>query len=349
MAKPKEKEGRAAARAESRKELYKILDKAVGAGQGRTIPEQEFEPVKFVPTGLIGVDWLLGGGVPLGRVVEIYGLESCGKTTLALMMIAQIQRETGKDVAYIDAEHTFDEEWARKLGVDIDKMYFLQPNSGEQAMEACEAFAASGLVGAIVLDSVAYMTPMAEMAGDHGDRNVGALPRLMAQGMRKITPILAKNDCTWILLNQVRDKIGGQQQNKFADNTTTPGGHAVRHAASIRIKLYRSQYKQGEERVGDYVHLRAVKNKVAPPFRQAVVPLVYGTGLDRVAELFDLALEYKLIDQRGAFYKLGDESLQGKQAATEFLRSRPDLQEALRPQVQAVLTVRSGLGLEESE
>jgi recombination protein RecA len=333
---------RSTVRKEGLDALFSLLDKEVGKGAGRPLPEREIEPMDRLSLGLIGADYVTGGGLPRGRILELFGNESSGKTTLALRAMAAAQA-AGGTVAYIDAEHSFDELWAAKMGVDVASRLYEAPDHGEQALSIVELMAKSQLVDLIVVDSVAALTPQAELEGDMGDRNVGAAARLMSQAMRKLTPIMGKTSI--IFINQIREKIGVM----FGSPETTPGGRALRFFSSIRLELrYTGQLKEGEERVGASIKLRAVKNKTAPPFRQIMVPLYYESGFDPVREVIDLALDQGILTSRGAWYYDGDTQVgKGKRSLVTYFE-QPEAYDKLRARVLLSLTGTVDAGLSEN-
>jgi recombination protein RecA len=290
-----------------------------------------------IPTGSLALDAALGiGGVPRGRVVEIYGPESSGKTTLALQIIAEAQRGGGV-AAFIDAEHALDPAYASRLGVCIDDLLISQPDTGEQALEITDMLVRSGAVDVIVIDSVAALVPRAELEGEMGDVTVGLQARLMSQAMRKLAGSLSKSDTMCIFINQLREKIGVM----FGSPETTSGGRALKFYASVRLDVRRiDSIKQGTDIVGNRVRVKVVKNKVAPPFRQAEFDLMYGTGISKEGGILDLGVEEGIVGKSGAWYTCGEERLgQGREAAKEFLREHPDLRDSLENQI------RVGLGL----
>src|SRR5436305_2804475 len=305
--------------------------------------QRETLALEAISTGSISVDHAVGiGGFPRGRVVEVYGPESSGKTTLALSVIAQAQKKGGI-AAFIDAEHALDAEYARKLGVDIDNILVSQPDNGEQALEIAEMLVRSNAVDVVVVDSVAALVPKAELEGEMGDSHVGLQARLMSQALRKLTAIVSKSKTTLIFINQIREKIGVM----FGNPETTTGGRALKFYASIRIDIRRTnQIKDGEEVVGSRVKVKVVKNKVAAPFRQAEFDIDYGEGISRTGELVDLGVEHKLVVKSGAWYSYGDLRMgQGRENSKQFLRDNPELADELegklRDKLGIPVTVRS--------
>ena len=296
-----------------------------------------------ISTGALPLDAALGiGGVPRGRIIEIYGPESSGKTTLALQIIAEAQADGGT-VAFIDAEHALDPGYAAKIGVDIDNMLISQPDTGEQALEICDILVRSGAIDAVVIDSVAALVPKAEIEGEIGDQTVGAQARLMSQALRKLAGSLSKSNTTCIFINQLREKIGVS----FGNPETTTGGRALKFFASVRIDIRRIEtIKRGQEPVGIRCRAKVVKNKVAPPFRQAEFDLMYGEGISKEGCILDMAVEEHIVKKSGAWYTYGDERLgQGREAAKETLRSNPDL----RDEIDYLVRKQVGLIKEEAD
>ena len=289
--------------------------------------------VGVIPTGALPLDAALGiGGVPRGRIVEIYGPESSGKTTLALQILAEAQA-LGGVVAFIDAEHALDPTYAARLGVDIDEVLISQPDTGEQALEICDMLVRSNAIDAIVIDSVAALVPRAEIEGEIGDSSVGLQARLMSQALRKLAGSLSKSNTTCIFINQLREKIGVM----FGNPETTTGGRALKFFSSVRIDIRRIETlkNKGNEPVGNRVRVKVVKNKVAPPFRQAEFDLMYGTGISREGCIVDMGVEAGVVKKSGAWYTCGEQRLgQGREAAKETLRTNPDLRDELEAQVR---------------
>lgn len=291
--------------------------------------------VEVIPTGILAVDLILGvGGVPRGRVVEIFGPESSGKTTVALHVVAEAQR-TGGTAAFIDAEHALDPVYARKLGVDVDNLLISQPDTGEQALEIAEALVRSGAVDVVVIDSVAALVPRAELEGEMGDAHVGLQARLMSQALRKLTGSIGKSHTTAIFINQLREKVGVM----FGNPETTPGGRALKFYSSVRLDVRRAEaLKQGADIIGSRVRVKVVKNKVAPPFKQAEVELLYGEGISRIGSLLDVATEQKVVAKSGAWYSFGDERLgQGRDNVREYLRDHPQIAYEIERRVRDIL------------
>ncbi|MCI5166372.1 MAG: recombinase RecA [Candidatus Electrothrix sp. GM3_4] len=285
--------------------------------------EHERENIPAISTGTLGIDIALGvGGLPRGRMTEIYGPESSGKTTLALHVIAEAQR-AGGNAAFIDAEHALDIDYAERLGVDVDNLLVSQPDFGEQALEICEMLMRSGGLDVIVIDSVAALVPRAEIDGNVGDQHVGLQARLMSHAMRKFTSVLQKTNTVLIFINQIRMKIGVM----FGNPETTPGGNALKFYSSIRIDIRRmTQIKDGQEVIGNRTKVKIVKNKVAPPFRIAEFDMIYGEGISKTGDLLDLGVEQELIDKSGAWYSYNDERIgQGRENVKTFLKEHPDM------------------------
>jgi recombination protein RecA len=287
---------------------------------GDSGPELEIEAI---PTGSIALDAALGiGGVPRGRIIEIYGPESSGKTTLSLEILAEAQAMGGV-VAFIDAEHALDPGYAARIGVDIDEVLISQPDTGEQALEICDMLVRSGAIDVVVIDSVAALVPRAEIEGEIGDSSVGLQARLMSQALRKLAGSLSKSKTTCIFINQLREKIGVM----FGNPETTPGGRALKFFSSVRMEIRRIEtIKKDGDVIGNRVRVKVVKNKVAPPFRQAEFDIMYGTGISKEGSLLDIAVDYDIVNKSGAWYTYGTERLgQGREAAKEFLATTPDL------------------------
>jgi recombination protein RecA len=313
------------------------IERQFGKGAIMRLGQRENLGVEAISTGSISVDYAIGiGGFPRGRVVEVYGPESSGKTTLALSVVGQAQRRGGT-AAFIDAEHALDAEYARKLGVDIDNLLVSQPDNGEQALEIAEMLVRSNACDVVVIDSVAALVPKAELEGEMGDSHVGLQARLMSQALRKLTAIVAKSKTCLIFINQIREKIGVM----FGNPETTTGGRALKFYASVRIDIRRiAALKEGEEVTGSRAKVKVVKNKVAAPFRQAEFDIDYGEGISRAGELVDLGVEHKMVVKSGAWYSYGDLRLgQGRENSKQFLRDNPDLAEELE------LKIREKLGL----
>jgi len=305
------------------------------------------QQVESIPTGSLALDAAIGiGGVPRGRIVEIYGPESSGKTTLALQIIAEAQR-TGGIAAFVDAEHALDPSYAARLGVDIDDLLISQPDTGEQALEITDMLVRSGAIDVVVVDSVAALVPRAELEGEMGDVTVGLQARLMSQAMRKLAGSLSKSNTTCIFINQLREKIGVM----FGSPETTSGGRALKFYASIRIDIRRiDSIKQGADLVGNRVRAKVVKNKVAPPFRQAEFDIMYGQGISKEGSLIDLGVEEGIVQKSGSWYNYGEERLgQGREAAKDFLREHGDLRDVLDAQIREKLGLPGARGVAATE
>lgn len=312
------------------------LEKTYGKGTIMRLGENAIEAVEVIPTGSIGLDIALGvGGLPRGRVIEIYGPESSGKTTLALHAIAESQRNGGI-AAFIDAEHAFDRFYAQKLGVDVENLLVSQPDNGEQALEITENLIRSGAIDIIVIDSVAALTPKSEIEGEMGDSKMGLHARLMSQALRKLTSTISKTATCCIFINQLREKIGVM----FGNPETTTGGNALKFYASVRLDIRKmTQIKDGEEAIGNRVKVKVVKNKVAPPFRKAEFDIIYGEGISRTFEIIDLATEYNVIKKSGSWFSYGDTKLgQGRDAVKKILLDNPELADELQMKIKEVLS-----------
>ena len=290
--------------------------------------------VETIPTGALSLDIALGvGGIPRGRVIEIYGPESSGKTTVALHMIAEAQKMGGY-AAFIDAEHALDPEYARKLGVNIDDLLISQPDTGEQALEICDALVRSGAIDIIVIDSVAALVPKAEIEGEMGDSHVGLQARLMSQALRKLTGIIAKSKTATVFINQIREKVGVM----FGNPEVTTGGRALKFYSSVRLDVRRIEtLKNGNDMIGNRTRVKVVKNKIAPPFKQAEFDIMYGKGISHAGCLVDLGAEYNIINKSGAWYSYGDERIgQGRENAKDFLDKNPSMAAEVEARVRAV-------------
>ena len=309
------------------------IEKDYGKGAVMRLGENAHVVVEAVPTGSLALDFALGiGGVPKGRIIEIYGPESSGKTTLALHIAAEAQKRGG-EVAFIDAEHALDPSYARALGVDIDSMLISQPDTGEQGLEICEALVRSGAIDVVVVDSVAALTPRAEIEGDMGDSHVGLLARLMSQALRKLAGAISKTNCIVIFINQLREKVGVM----YGNPEVTTGGRALKFYASVRIDIRRVEsIKNGAEVVGNHVRAKVVKNKVAPPFKQAEFDIMFGEGIAKEGELVDMAVELGLMQKSGSWFSMGEMRIgQGRDAARQYLRDNPEVAEQLEADVRA--------------
>lgn len=319
------------------------IEKAYGKGSIMRLGENTGVVVEAIPTGSLSLDLALGiGGVPKGRIVEIYGPESSGKTTLALHIVAEAQKRGG-EVAFIDAEHALDPSYARALGVDIDSMLISQPDTGEQGLEICEALVRSGAIDVVVVDSVAALTPRAEIEGDMGDSHVGLLARLMSQALRKLAGSIAKTNCIVIFINQLREKVGVM----YGNPEVTTGGRALKFYASVRIDVRRIEaLKSGGEIIGNRTRAKVVKNKVAPPFREAEFDIMYGEGISRLGEMLDLGVKLDLVQKSGSWFNMGDIRLgQGRDAAKQYFRDHPDeadkLEAAIRRDFHKLMSSQS--------
>ena len=327
-----------ALRQEKLKILQATLDKIeknYGKGSVMKLGDRVSEKVDVVPTGSISLDVALGvGGFPKGRIIEIYGPESSGKTTLAIHAIAECQK-AGGIAAFIDAEHAFDSFYAKKLGVDIDNLLVSQPDNGEQALEIADNLIRSGAIDIIVVDSVAALTPKAEIDGEMGDSKVGLQARLMSQAMRKLTSTIAKTNCCCIFINQLREKIGVM----FGNPETTTGGNALKFYASVRVDIRRIQaIKDGDQNIGNRVKVKIVKNKVAPPFRTCEFDLMFGEGISKLGEIIDLGVELNVIKKSGSWFSYGETKLsQGREALKQLLRDNPELCDELEGKVREAL------------
>lgn len=307
------------------------IEKVHGKGSIMNLGSRPVEAISVIPSGSIGVDLALGcGGYPRGRIIEIFGPESSGKTTLTIHAIAEAQK-AGGIAAFIDAEHAFDPVYAAKLGVDVDNLLISQPDNGEQALDIAEQLIRSSAVDLVVIDSVAALTPKQEIEGDMGDNKVGLHARLMSQALRKMTGAINKSNTTCIFINQLREKIGVS----FGNPETTTGGNALKFYASVRIDIRKSTaIKDGEEVLGNLTKVKIVKNKVAPPFRKAEFDIVYGEGISRTGEIIDLGTEHGIVKKSGSWFSYGDVKLgQGREAAKATLRDNPELMEEITAQI----------------
>ena len=309
------------------------IEKQYGKGSIMKLGEQEANmQVEAVPTGSLSLDIALGvGGVPKGRIVEIYGPESSGKTTVALHMVAEVQKRGGI-AGFIDAEHALDPVYARNIGVDIDNLYISQPDSGEQALEITETMVRSGAVDIVIVDSVAALVPKAEIDGDMGESHVGLQARLMSQALRKLTSIISKSNCVVIFINQLREKVGVM----FGNPETTTGGRALKFYSSVRLDVRRVEtLKQGGDMVGNHTRVKVVKNKVAPPFKQAEFDIMFGTGISREGDILDLAVECSIVNKSGAWYAYeGNKIGQGRENVKIFLKEHPEITEEIEKKVR---------------
>jgi len=311
------------------------LDKTYGKGSVMKMGDMPMQDIEVIPSGSLGLDIALGvGGYPKGRVVEIFGPESSGKTTLALHAMAESQK-AGGIAAFIDAEHAFDRFYAQKLGVDIDNLIISQPDYGEQALEIADNLISSGAVDIVVIDSVAALTPKSEIEGEMGDSKMGLHARLMSQALRKLTGTISKTHCTVIFINQLREKIGVM----FGNPETTTGGNALKFYASVRLDIRRrTQIKDGEKVTGNRTKVKVVKNKVAPPFQTCEFDIMYGTGVSKVGEILDLGVEYEIIKKSGSWFSYGDTKLgQGRDAVKSLIQDNPELADELEAKIIQVI------------
>lgn len=312
------------------------MDKTYGKGTVMKMGDSAVEEVEVIPSGSLGLDIALGvGGYPKGRVIEIYGPESSGKTTLTMHAIAESQK-AGGIAAFIDAEHAFDAVYAKKLGIDVENLIISQPDNGEQALEIADNLIRSGAIDIVVIDSVAALTPKAEIEGEMGDSKMGLHARLMSQALRKLTATISRTKCTVIFINQLREKIGVM----FGNPETTTGGNALKFYASIRIDIRRSgsPIKVGEDAVGNRVKVKIVKNKVAPPFKNTEFDIMYGEGISKVGEILDLGVEFDIVKKSGSWFSYGDTKLgQGRDAVKELLKDNPELLEELAEKIKVAI------------
>ena len=315
------------------------IEKNFGKGAIMKLGDENIQEIEVIPTGSIGLNVALGvGGYPRGRIIEIYGPESSGKTTLAIHAIAEAQKNGGI-AAIIDAEHAFDRFYAQKLGVDVNSLLIAQPDNGEQALEIADQLISSAAVDLVIIDSVAALTPKAEIEGDMGDNKVGLQARLMSQALRKLTATISKTNTTCIFINQLREKIGVM----FGNPETTTGGNALKFYASVRIDIRKSTpVKDGEEVLGYLTKVKIVKNKVAPPFRRAEFDIMFGEGISKIGEIIDLSVEHGLIKKSGSWFSYGDTKLgQGRDAVKQLLADNPELAEELETKIMEILTKKT--------
>ena len=308
------------------------IERNYGKGAVMKLGDNAHLNVETVPSGSLSLDIALGvGGVPKGRVVEVYGPESGGKTTVALHMVAEVQKRGGI-AGFIDAEHALDPVYAKKIGGDIDNLYISQPDTGEQALEITETMVRSGAIDIVIVDSVAALVPKAEIEGDMGDSHVGLQARLMSQALRKLTAIIGKTSCTVIFINQLREKVGVM----FGNPETTTGGRALKYYSSIRLEVRRGeQIKKDGEAIGNRTRIKVVKNKVAPPFREAEVDIIYGEGISREGDILDLAAKEDIVNKSGAWYAYGGSKIgQGRENAKTYLKEHPDVMAEIEEKVR---------------
>ena len=309
------------------------IDKDFGKGSVMMMNEKSTDPMEVISTGSIGLDVALGiGGLPRGRVVEIYGPESSGKTTIATHVIAEAQKKGGM-CAIIDAEHAFDSNYARKLGVDVDNLLISQPDYGEQALEIADRLILSGALDVVVIDSVAALVPKGELEGEMGDSKMGLHARLMSQALRKLTATISKTNTICIFINQLREKIGVM----FGNPETTTGGNALKFYASVRLDIRRmAQIKDGEEAIGNHVKVKVVKNKVAPPFRSAEFDIIFGEGISKMGEVIDMGVEFGIVQKSGSWFSYGSDKLgQGRDAVRQLLHDNPELAAEIEAKIRA--------------
>jgi len=328
-AKASEKEGKSKALGLA----LETIEKQFGKGSIMKLGESHKTNIETVSTGSLSVDLALGGGIPKGRIVEVYGPESSGKTTLTLHVIAEIQKNGGT-AAFIDAEHALDPSYAKKVGVDVENLLISQPDNGEQALEIAETLVRSNAVDLVVVDSVAALVPRAEIEGDMGDSHMGLQARLMSQALRKLTGVINRSNTTVIFINQIRMKIGVM----FGNPETTTGGNALKFYSSVRIDIRRiAQIKQGDEIVGNRTRVKVVKNKIAPPFRQAEFDIMYNKGISKSGDIIDLAVDKELIEKSGAWFAYkGEKISQGREAAKKYLEDNPKVLDDLEKQLRAL-------------
>ncbi len=336
MAEKKKVQGSAAAPADDKKKALETaiaqIERSYGKGSIMRLGDGMQVNVEAIPTGSLSLDLALGiGGVPKGRIIEIYGPESSGKTTLALHIVASAQK-LGGEVAYIDAEHALEPAYARALGVDIENMLISQPDTGEDALSITETLVRSGAIDVVVVDSVAALVPRSEIEGEMGDSSVGVVARLMSQALRKLAGSISKTNCIVIFINQLREKIGVM----YGNPETTPGGRALKYFSSVRIDVRRTEtLKNGSEMIGNRTRAKIVKNKVAPPFKEAEFDIMYGEGISKIGEIIDLAVKLDLIEKGGAWYTVGETRLQGRDNVKEYLKQNPEIADEFEQKIRA--------------
>ena len=335
MAGKKEVETKDAKKAQALNDAIKQIEKQFGKGSVMKLGDRAAVDVAVIPTGSLTLDMALGiGGYPKGRIIEIYGPESSGKTTLTLHAIAEVQKQGGT-AAFIDAEHAIDPVYAKNLGVNIDELILSQPDSGEQGLEIAETLVRSGAIDLVVVDSVAALVPQVELDGEMADQQMGLQARLMSKALRKLSGVMNKTDCTIIFINQLREKIGVM----FGNPETTTGGRALKFYSSVRVEIRRSEViKNGTEIVGNKVDIKVVKNKVAPPFKSTQVDIIYGKGISRDGEVLDLAVDKDIVDKSGAWYAYKGEKIgQGRENAKRYLVEHPDIMNEITEAIKASL------------
>ena len=335
MAGKKEVETKDAKKAQALNDAIKQIEKQFGKGSVMKLGDRAAVDVAVIPTGSLTLDMALGiGGYPKGRIIEIYGPESSGKTTLTLHAIAEVQKQGGT-AAFIDAEHAIDPVYAKNLGVNIDELILSQPDSGEQGLEIAETLVRSGAIDLVVVDSVAALVPQVELDGEMADQQMGLQARLMSKALRKLSGVMNKTDCTIIFINQLREKIGVM----FGNPETTTGGRALKFYSSVRVEIRRSEaIKNGTEIVGNKVNIKVVKNKVAPPFKSTQVDIIYGKGISRDGEVLDLAVDKDIVDKSGAWYAYKGEKIgQGRENAKRYLVEHPDIMNEIMEAIKASL------------
>jgi len=333
--KPKTKDDSAkpsSGKAQALKLAVDTIEKQFGTGSIMRLGDAHKVNVETIPTGALSLDIALGGGIPKGRVIEIYGPEASGKTTVCLHIVAEVQK-AGGTAAYVDAEHALDPPYAKRIGVDTDNLLLSQPDSGEQALEVVETLVRSNAVDVIVVDSVAALVPQAEIEGDMGDAHMGLQARLMSQALRKLTGVISRTKCTVVFVNQLRMKIGIM----FGNPETTTGGMALKFYSSVRMDIRRiAQIKTAEEVIGSHVRVKVVKNKVAPPFREAEFDIMYNEGISKEGDVLDLAATHEVVVKNGAWYEYkGEKIAQGREAAKKYLRENPKVFEKITEQTRA--------------